>query len=91
MAPTKQRPSKFPDEESSTGRQEVLTRVLVLISELGSESEKMFELIQAGGLTQDIHGEVTDHMSNINQIVQSIEGFLGVYHQVYSIDDDDSH
>jgi hypothetical protein len=90
MSPTSQRPSKFPDDETSTGRQEVLTKVLVLISELGSESEKMFTLLQTGGLTPNIRGKVTDHMFNINQIVQSIEEFLGIYHQVYSRDEDDS-
>jgi hypothetical protein len=90
MNPTKQRPSKFPEEETSTGRQEVLTKVLVLISELSSESEKMFELLQTGGLTPDVRGKVTDHIFNINLIVQSIEEFLGVYHQVYSRDEGDS-
>jgi len=87
MSPTKQGLSEFPDEEVLTGKQEVLTKVLVLISELGSESEKLFALLQTGGLTQGISGKVTDHLFNINQIVQSIEGFLGVYHQVYSRDE----
>lgn len=90
MAPIPQRPSKFPDDETSTGRQEVLTKVLVLISELGSESEKMFSLLQEGGLSLTTRGKATDHMFNINQIVQSIEEFLGIYHQVYSRDEDDS-
>lgn len=90
MNPTKQRPSKFPDEESSTGKQEVLTKVLVLISELNSESEKVLELLQVSGLNSTTRGKITDHLFNINQIVQSVEEFLGVYHQVYSRDEDDS-
>lgn len=90
MAPNQQRPSKFPDDESSTGKQEVLTKVLVLISELNSESEKMFVLLQNGGLTSATRGKVTDNLFNINQIVHSIEEYLGVYHQIFSRDEDES-
>lgn len=89
MALTKQGSSRFPDKEALTGRQEVLTKVLVLTSELSSESEKMFELLQIGVLTPDVRGKVTGHLFNINLIVRNIEDFLGIYRQVYSRDEGD--
>jgi hypothetical protein len=89
MPPDSPRSSKFPEEENTTGRQEILTKVLILLSELNSESDKMYVLLQNGGMTSNTRSKSIERLFNLNQIVRSIEEYLGVYHQVYSKDEDE--
>jgi hypothetical protein len=73
--------ASFSEEEPKTERHEMLTEILALLSELASETERIYNLLQKEGLTSVTRRKAADHLLDINQTVKRLEDNLGVYRQ----------